>query len=128
MFDSATGKQPPGLCAMSGSSVVNQLHLRLTLMTSSLRMPGAQDLAKPETTALLLLPKDKHKSGVRQCHGQAVSRFARLATSDITILLSQPGAILAPEIHSLGPRTQNVVMPLTKAVLLLPKDKCENDV
>ena len=99
------------------------------MSASSLRMPGTQDLAKPETKAVLLLPKDKHKSGVRQCHGQAVSRFARLATSDITILPSQPGAILAPaEIHSFAPRTQNVVMPETKAVLLLPKDKCENDV
>ena len=90
-------------------------------------MSGTQDLAKPETKEVFLLPKEKHKSGVGQYHGQAVSQVARLATSDITISLSQCGVILAPEIHSFAPWAQAVVMPETKAVLLLPKDKCEND-
>ena len=85
-------------------------------------------MAESETKAVLLLPKDKPKSGVGQCHGQAVTRLA--GAMALRALLHSDSARWKSGLkcHSYGLELQNLVMPKTKAVFLLPKDKCENDV
>ena len=63
-------------------------------------------MAEPETKAVLLLPKDKPKSGVGQCHGQTVTRLAGHGTSGIAIHLTQQlmaAVKIWPEISLLWP-------------------------